>query len=176
MLIQTRPRRTARMPKLAIYVPKNRMKDIERWRRRINFSQVFMDALAREIREQTRAAELDKDKLAAAARHYQRELAANCQPLVDCGFKLGSEHVADCRLKLPMIERLTSIVEPDALSSKEIKLVEDALGSESRQVTEYAAEHGYDDKSHPTWRTIVYGGYLRGVSAAWQQVCEKMRS
>ena len=40
-----------RMPKLAIYVPKKAKKEIDRWRKRINFSQMFMRALEGEIRE-----------------------------------------------------------------------------------------------------------------------------
>ena len=71
------------MPKLAIYVPKKAKKEIDRWRKRINFSQVFMRALENEIRELQRAIDADdgeSDDRSTTLR--DRQLAGDRESLV----------------------------------------------------------------------------------------------
>ena len=81
------------MPKLAIYVPKKDMKELDKWRKTINFSQVFMMALMDEIHQRSRTPAAGADQLTAAAQHYRRELAGSASPMVDLGYQLGSRKV-----------------------------------------------------------------------------------
>ncbi len=93
------------MPKLAIYVPKEEMREIERWRTRLNFSKIFLRAVQREIREQSRDFAADEDDLAKAANHYRRLLADDDATLVDAGHALGVEQVLKCKLTPKQIRR-----------------------------------------------------------------------
>ena len=65
------------MPKLAIYVTKKAKKEIDRWRKTINFSQVFMRALEHEIRGRERSLAADDSELAPAARHYRQQMSSH---------------------------------------------------------------------------------------------------
>ena len=74
------------MPKLAIYVPKKDMRQIEKWRKKINFSRVFMRALLAEIRERERAGKPSKKgekQMVEAAAHYRQELVAQGSVALD---------------------------------------------------------------------------------------------
>lgn len=165
------------MPKLAIYVPKQEMRKIEKWRKRLNFSRIFMHALEREIHEQSRALEAPDDKLATAARHYKREFAESSEVLFDFGYRLGCRHVLDCRLTPEAIRRLIRLHERDAeLGPDENATVEELLGDGLQEVQEFTNGQNYDKDSLPVRRTAVYRGYLKGVADAWKQVCEKMES
>jgi len=37
------------MPKIGVYIPKDRMQDIEKWRKKLNFSAIFMEAFDAKI-------------------------------------------------------------------------------------------------------------------------------
>ncbi len=164
------------MPKLAIYVPKKEMREIEKWRKKINFSKIFMTALLKEIRERSRTAKGTKDELAAAAAFYKRKLSENSQSLVDFGFEVGSKHVIGCRLSPDVIRRVLEIEEFDTADSEAIKVIEGAIGSELRLANEHIQKHGYTERSHPTWRHEIFRGYVKGVAAAWKRVCDEMES
>lgn len=163
------------MPKLAIYIPKRDMREIEKWRKKINFSQVFMQALMREIAHRSRSVSADDDKVSAAARHYRKKLASNQQPLVDFGFQSGSDDVLECRLAPETILRLQRIEDSDDPSSADQHEIEKALGDHKAKIADFAAQHQIDESTHPLWRTSICSGYVNGVAAAWKRVCEEMR-
>lgn len=168
------------MPKLAIYVPKRDMRQIEAWRKKINFSKVFMKALMAEIRAMERSTKRttsDQGQLARAAEYYQCEMIEEgADVLVDRGFALGRQHVLDCRLSATTIRQLLKIDSADRLSTAESAQVVELLGDAMRGVDQLAEKHGFDDTSRPLWEQAVYRGYLKGVAAAWQEVCEQMHS
>ncbi len=163
------------MPKLAIYVPKEEMRQIEKWRKRINFSQVFMRALAVEIRERSRGARASGDQVAAAADFYKRKLAANCQPLEDAAFQLGSKHVLDCRLSPEQILRINGLADAESLSKDDVAELEGAIGDDKKNIDAAFKKLDLDEQSFPAWRQVAHRGYAKGVAAAWKQVCERMR-
>jgi len=164
------------MPKLAIYVPKPAMREIERWRHQINFSQVFMRAITEEIHQRSRAVEGGDEKWAAAAAFYRRKLAENSASLVDFGYQLGGQHILDCRLSPETIRRLLAIEPLDASRQQDWEAIEEAIGSDGSKLEARAQQLGVDDLSHPTWRTAIARGYLAGVAAAWKRVCDQIRS
>jgi hypothetical protein len=164
------------MPKLAIYVPKKDMKEIDRWRKKINFSRIFMNALAREIRERSRSVEASKDKLAAAAEHYRQQLIENAAPLTDFGYRLGSDQVLNCRIEASAIGQLAAIKDPQALSSDEIQVLEQCLGdAPEKQMEQFCSEKGFDEQSYPVVRRAIYHGFIKGVLDAWREVCQQIK-
>lgn len=164
------------MPKLAIYVPKKAMKEIERWRKRINFSQVFMRALHNEINDRSRILDSDSDQLSAAALHYKRKLSDGSKPLVDYGHQLGSQHVIQCQLSPETIRRILEITDFETVTTEDISAIDQTVGADLKSVDKMRKEQGIDAESHPTWKNEVYRGYVKGVSDAWKQVCEAMKT
>ena len=162
------------MPKLAIYVPKQAKKQIEKWRKTINFSQVFMRALEGEIRERQRSLEVGDDQLTAAARHYRRQLTANADALVDLGHQLGTRLVLDCQLEPDTIHRLVGLAARAELSPEDRGVVEEVLGKQARKLAEEAGGLGYHEQSHPGFQADLYRGVVLGVTAAWERVCAEM--
>ena len=164
------------MPKLAIYVPKKEMKEIERWRKRINFSQVFMRALRREINDRSRVPESEAEQLVVAALHYKRKLSDNSKSLVDYGYRLGSQHVVGCQLTPESIRRILEIADFDSVTADDISAIDEAVGADLASMDKMRKEQGIDAESHPTWKHEVYRGYVKGVLDAWKQVCEAMKT
>ena len=162
------------MPKLAIYVPKKDMRVIEKWRKRINFSKVFMRALSQEIRDRNRVVTTDDDKLGAAAAYYKRKLTECSDVLVDSGYDLGTSHVIECQLSPELIQRLLKLGRQQDWNDDDLAFIEEAVGDRMAAIDALLDKHGYDAQARPTWRKVVYQGYLNGVAAAWQKVCEHM--
>jgi len=163
------------MPKLAIYVPKKDMRNIERWRKKINFSQVFMRALGEEIKNRSRKVRAEDAKLTAAAQHYQALLQQAVEPLVEFGYQLGTFQVVECRLPADIISELLAVEKRSAKGAKELATIGLAIENDKERIEKFLEEHGYDERSRSTWRESIYKGYLAGVSDAWQKVCEHMQ-
>ncbi|MFP6613927.1 MAG: hypothetical protein VB875_15055 [Pirellulales bacterium] len=164
------------MPKLAIYIPKKNMKLIEKWRKQVNFSKIFMAALDREVKNRSRKVGTKKEKIAMAAEHYKTRLVEDSTVLVDFGYQLGVDDVLECRLETETINKLLNVSEFDDLATDDIPLVTTANKNRAAQIDQFGQTHGYQDHSNPTWRHAVYTGYLKGVSDAWNKVCEQLTS
>ncbi len=162
------------MPKLAIYIAKKDMKVIEKWRKHVNFSKIFMTALDREIRERSRTVTAKQDKLAAAAEHYKSRLAKDSGALIDFGHQLGVDDVLECRLTTEQITKLLHVKDFQQLGGDDSALVKQASAAHASVIEEFGRTHGYLDQTHPTWRSAICEGYCKGVSAAWRKVCEQM--
>ena len=111
------------MPILAIYIPKKNMKLIEKWRKQVNFSKIFMAALDREVKNRSRKVGTKKDKIAMAAEHYKTRLVEDSTVLVDFGYQLGVDDVLECRLETETINKLLNVSEFDDLATDDIPLV-----------------------------------------------------
>lgn len=162
------------MPKLAIYVPKREMKKIDRWRKKLNFSQIFMQALAREIdrQSQPRAAGA---RLAAAAAHYGEQLSGDLSHLRAFGIKLGAADVMDCRLTIPEIKAILGLVETD--DGKKVipaQARDGAWKHHKKVISSFGEKQKIDDIHHPGWRRSLHDGYVEGVQSAWDEVCRVM--
>ncbi len=164
------------MPKLAIYIPKSEMKQIERWRKKLNFSRIFMQALSREINLRSREAPLDADKLAKAAAFYGSQLAADHQQIADSGFATGQSHVLDCELSAESIRELVKIDSSELGDEKVVRRLAELLGPTREKVSqamgELREEHQITEQTHPAWKRAFHEGYLAGIQAAWKQVCQ----
>jgi len=163
------------MPKLAIYVSKQDMKSIERWRKRINFSKLFIHAVFDEMRRLERSVTAPEGKVAAAADYYRSKMSQIAGPLTEFGFELGAAHVLDCKLSPEVIRKLLEVRNVGVEAAEDRKLIEQTLGEDLRNVEQFANDHGFREETFPTWRTAAYRGYLDGVAAAWEKVCLKMR-
>lgn len=162
------------MPKLAIYVPKQEMKKIDRWRKKINFSRVFMQALAREIKRQSQPA-TGNDKLAAAAVHYGQQLSDDLSPVREFGVQLGTADVMDCRLTMPEIQAILRLIESSVAEKKDLEDVRQrCLKQHRKKIMDFAAKRSMDDVKHPGWRPHLLDGYAEGVQTAWDEVCRVM--
>ena len=167
------------MPKLAIYVPKKDMRQIERWRKEINFSQVFMKAVLAEIRQKERwsGASGDNEQVASAAEFYRRKLVEEGgDGIVEYGHSIGLKHVLECRLSPVVIRRMVEIHRSDELGKKASADVAEAVGEDLKEADALAERGGYDPTSQPAWRSALYRGYVSGVASAWEKVCEQMKS
>ena len=162
------------MPKLAIYVPKQEMKKIDRWRKKINFSRVFMQALAREIKRQSQPA-AGNDKLAAAAVHYGQQLSDDLSPVRELGLQLGTADVMDCRLTMPEIQASLRLIESSGGEKGDLEEAgKRALKHHRKKIMAFAEKQRMDDVKHPGWRRNLLDGYVEGVQTAWDEVCRVM--
>ena len=159
------------MPKLAIYVPKDEMKKIDRWRKKINFSRVFMRALAREIERQSSPAP-DNDKLAAAAMHYGRELASDLTPIRQLGVQLGTADVVECRLTKQQVYVVLGL--DDGKPKKRELACLEALKDHKKAIDATWKKSHRDESKHPGWKRELVDGYIDGVRSAWDEVCRVM--
>jgi hypothetical protein len=166
------------MPKLAIYVPKKDMRQIERWRKKINFSRVFMRALMAEIHERERAGKSSKKgekQMAEAAAHYRQELVAQGSlALDDEAYQLGFNQVVQCHLSAESIRAMLLLQDKDEWAGDERQRVKESLGDGQDRLLAVAREHGFDESSRPVWETSVLRAYTKGVADAWRRVCEEM--
>ena len=160
------------MPKLAIYVPKQEMKKIDRWRKKINFSRVFMQALSREIERKSRDLAVDGDRVAAAAAFYGNKLANDLGPVRKFGSELGSEDVIECRLSATDIQRI--VAAPSDQTEQGWQVVETATQRHMRRIKKFAEQQKMGDLTNPGWRSHVFEGYVEGVRATWEEVCAVM--
>ncbi len=164
------------MPKLAIYVPKQQMRELEKWRKQINFSQVFTQAVMQEIRERTQLKQESGDEVTNAARHYKRMLSASpgSDEVTAAGHRLGTRHVLDCRLAPETLRRLMECQKQ--LTEDDTKAVEKAIGDDKQALIDVLSGEGFDDDSYPTWRSDAYRGYVKGVTDAWHRVRDQMKT
>ncbi len=162
------------MPKLAIYVPKKAKKEIDRWRKRINFSQVFMRALENEIRELQRAIDADDSQLTTAAQHYRRQMAGDRDALVSLGHAEGVRLVLECQLDSDAIHTMVQWSADGDLEIKQCVRVSEILGKEVESLVKSAKKMGYRADSHPGLEADLFRGVVRGVTDAWGRVCEQM--
>jgi len=162
------------MPKLAIYVPKKAKKAIDRWRKTINFSQVFMRALEREIRERERAAAAEDSQVAIAARHYRQQMSEHSDALVSLGHREGVRLVLECHLEPEPIQEMVSWADRPELGVEERSRVREWLGKSRDSLLKSASNLGYREKTHPGLESDLCRGVVLGVSDAWSRVCEEM--
>jgi hypothetical protein len=163
------------MPKLAIYIPKKDMREIEQWRKKLNFSQVFMRALRQEIRERSRFLKMPDEQLARAAEYYRNVLMEDSNSLIEIGYKRGCAHVLDCALSPPVIRRLCRLNAAETFEPEDLEVVAEALGGQ-KTLARLVSDEGLDDRTHPVCRESICRGYVKGVADAWARVCEQMRS
>jgi hypothetical protein len=161
------------MPKLAIYVPKQDMREIERWRKKLNFSQIFMTALRREIQERSRTMEVSGGQLSRAAEFYRKSLEEDSGCLLDAGYQLGVSSVLGCRLTVPSIRSVLMLDAGMPLSAADVEVVCRALG-DADALNRLAQEHGVQSATDPTWRELICRGFAKGVADTWEKVCERM--
>ena len=163
-----------RMPKLAIYVPKKAKKEIDRWRNRINFSQMFMRALEGEIRELQRAVDADDSQLATAAQHYRRQMADGREMVVSLGHTEGVRLVLECQLHPEAIRTLVKWSEEPELDGKQRDRIAELLGKDGDALRKSVKTLGYRPETHPGLDNDLFRGVVRGVTDAWGRVCEQM--
>lgn len=170
------------MPKLAIYVPKKQMKVIEKYRKRLNFSQIFMQALEAEIGKQSPGP--GEDRLAKAAAFYKQQMSQREGSVVDYGLDLGRQHVLDCDLSLETLNSLLEIARKDAPSDQDYGEIQAAMGKDWRRCEGFLETQGFapaDSPSEEDNAAFVAAareldrGYVRGVAETWQQVSEQMK-
>lgn len=163
------------MPKLAIYVPKKAKKETDRWRKTINFSQVFMRALETEIRERERSFAAGDDEVANAVRHYRQQMSSRSEPLVSLGHAEGVRLVLECRLDPETIHVIIQWADEADVGNDERARIRECLGKANDGLLKAAEKIGYHSGTHPVLEADLHRGVVRGVVDAWERVCEKMK-
>jgi hypothetical protein len=79
------------MAKIGVYVPDERMKDIERWRDKINFSRVFMEAFDRAIVAETTLTSVKGKDMKALIARLKKETNGTFEHAWKLGAKEGRE-------------------------------------------------------------------------------------
>ena len=167
------------MPKLAIYVPKKEMRHIDRWRKKINFSQVFMRALGAEIeRLESKGGDDGPDRLAMAATHYQQAMSEHqSDSLTARASQIGCDHVLSCDLSPTTILSLIALYERDSetgLTPNQRDQIREMIGDQYEVLRTAAERDGLLTQSAQDWEQVAYEAYLQGVCEMWRKVCEKI--
>jgi len=164
------------MPKLAIYVPKSDMKQIERWRKKINFSRVFMRALMTEIREREQAEKSSEpDRLTQAVAHYRQQLSEEgSEQLHDRAFEMGFAAVLDCRFSADVLRRISKLSEQDEWAEADWTFLCEMAEGDHQKLLERAEQASLDSSGSTIWETAAMRGYAKGIQQGWQQVCDQL--
>ena len=166
---------TIPMPKLAIYVPKAEMKLVEKWRKRLNFSRIFMKALHAEIERQQaekggrRPSTTTAAEVAVAAKFYKSQLNEPAESLEQLGKRTAREQILACTLPVDVVQQLTALCDQDVLSPEDMRFIK-------RQVekTPAAADkrlHGNDQKRPDV--DAFARAYLQGIAKTWQEISKQ---
>ena len=79
------------MAKIGVYVPDDRMKDIERWREKMNFSQLFMEAFDRAVLAQADIHKVKGKEMKAVVQRLKRDAEGTHERGWKAGVKEGRE-------------------------------------------------------------------------------------
>lgn len=79
------------MAKIGVYIPDERMKDIERWRERLNFSRVFMEAFDRAIIAETTLGKIKGKDMKALIERLKKETGATIEHAWKQGATIGRQ-------------------------------------------------------------------------------------
>src|SRR5262245_39779055 len=116
--------------KLSIYVPDERAGDIERWRERLNFSQLFLQSLDSEIATRAQASEVKGKDMKAVIERLKREISEAQDEGRGFGYREGVRFAKEFLGRAQML----ALIEGE-------KLVEDAMSEcgEYFDIDEYIA-------------------------------------
>ncbi len=84
------------MAKIGIYIPDERMKDIEHWREKINFSRVFMEAFDRAIVSESALTNIKGKDMKALIERLKKETNGTKEHAWKLGVKIGREWALKC--------------------------------------------------------------------------------
>lgn len=79
------------MAKIGVYVPDERMADIERWRKRLNFSRLFMDAFDRAIAAESSLANIKGKEMKELVARLKKQAEGDTEQAWKRGAKEGRE-------------------------------------------------------------------------------------
>lgn len=79
------------MAKIGVYVPDDRMQDIERWRESMNFSQLFLEAFDRAIAMQADLDKVQGKEMKTLVERLKRESGKTFEAGWKCGAKQGRQ-------------------------------------------------------------------------------------
>lgn len=163
------------MPKLAIYVPKAEMKLIEKWRKRLNYSQIFMKALQEEIRRQRAKKESTRRKSSAAAsdvvraaNFYKSRLNQSDESLDELGKRMAREQVLACSIPVDVVQQLVRLCDKDELTRDDMLLIKRQI--EHTSLAADARLNDFDTKSEDM--EAFSRAYLQGTADTWQEITQ----
>jgi len=166
------------MPKLAIYIPKKEMKLIDKWRKRLNYSQIFMQALQKEIERIGRSAdssvvqEHDR-RIADAADYYRPCVAREPVSLGQFAYEMGWNHVMNCQIARDQLHVLVALEGSEELTPAQFRLIKHEVGADLTQVDQFMEENAINARSQIV-REEFGRGYVHGVAEAWRKVAALM--
>lgn len=84
------------MAKIGVYIPDDRMSDIERWRDRLNFSRVFMEAFDRVIIAETTLGKIKGKDMKELIERLKKETGATIEHAWKQGATIGRQWALKC--------------------------------------------------------------------------------
>jgi len=97
------------MAKIGIYVPDERMKDIERWRKTLNFSRIFMEAFDRAIVSESVLTKIKGKDMKALVQRLKKETSGT----IENAWKVGAKEGRQWALKYARFGHLRQICEDE---------------------------------------------------------------
>ena len=164
------------MPKLAIYVPKAEMKLVEKWRKRLNFSRIFMQALHAEIERQQAKRKGHRSPSAAddvvrAAEFYQAQLNEPSETLEQLGKRVAREQILSCAVQVDIVQKLVEMCDQDALSAEDMTLIKRQI-----EKTFVAADKRLHGTGNKPLADAFATAYVQGIAEAWQEISEQFEA
>lgn len=161
------------MAKIGIYIPDDKAaEEIEKWRDRINFSQIFREAFDREVRFQTMLDQGDQDMRDVIER-LKKEKQEDQQIGEQQGLEDGAEFakdtlsLKDIRYYAEEIEEQRNFDPDEAAQDLAKKLVSEG----------WVDDYSYFDRENVDRETFIRGyfdGFVKGVSEVWEKVKDQI--
>lgn len=163
--------------KLSIYVPDDRAEDIERWRERLNFSQMFVEAFDRAVAAEAAISKVKDKEMKSVVERLKRE----ADGAFELAWKEGAKEGRNWAIKYARLPDLRNLAESGQsyLNSVELEEVRQFLWNAYR-------DNGYDgsfeedkvedrfleqDGTDPvTYHRGFNQGFIEAVKHVWDEV------
>ena len=161
------------MAKIGVYVPDDRMKDIERWREKMNFSQLFIEAFDRAVTAQADISKVKGKEMKAVVERLKRQ----ADKTFEGGWKEGVSEGRKWAMKHAHVSHLRQIGEGELTFDKADSDVMDFLrwhyeGKGYRQTPEdEQAEMELDRfNDSETYRRGFNRGFAEAAKHVWGEI------
>ncbi|MCR4412807.1 MAG: hypothetical protein NUV77_10325 [Thermoguttaceae bacterium] len=156
------------MAKIGVYVPDEKMPEVEKWRDKINFSRVFMDAFQREVRTQ-QMLQVSQNELENVVNRLRREFDEHFQAGKEAGLGCGTAWAKDEAYLRQFRELCDPPEGADPLEENDFfRIVGECYEA---FVDDQCKESGLD---RPAYVAGYIEGFIEGARAIWVQVRDKL--
>lgn len=161
------------MAKIGVYVPNDRMKDIEQWRKALNFSQLFMEAFDRAVAAQADLTKVKDREMKSLVERLKRD----ADKTFELGWKAGAKLGRSWALNDARLSHLRNIAEGkedfngDSSDARNFLYFHYESKGYSRSPDEEHADFErdmYDDSQ--VYREGFNRGFIEAVKHVWEDI------